>query len=130
MRAAEGWGDISEKAARASLAASLINVCAYEDEALTGFGRVVGDGVLYFYIQDLIVSPAYRGKGYGRKLLAHLLSEIKKQASPGATIGLMAAHGKEAFYESFGFISRPNAIYGAGMIQIVLRFGKDAFHYA
>jgi hypothetical protein len=28
---------------------------------------------------------------------------------------LVAAKGKEEFYEKFGFINRPNDIYGAGM---------------
>lgn len=119
LRTAEGWGQITEEVARATLVGGLINVCAYEGETLAGFGRVVGDGVLYFYIQDLIVAPHYRGKGYGRQLMGHLLAEIRNQAAPGATVGLMAAYGKEAFYESFGFISRPNDIYGAGMIQVL-----------
>ncbi len=118
-RAAEGWGEISEETARATLAGGLINVCAYEGERLTGFGRVVGDGVLYFYIQDLIIAPSHRGKGYGKMIMTCLLDEIKVQAAPGAMIGLMAARDKEAFYEGFGFIARPNDIYGAGMIQIL-----------
>ena len=119
LRAAEGWGEIGEETAQASLAAGLINVCAYEGDTLAGFGRVVGDGVLYFYIQDLIVAPSYRRQGLGSQLLKRLLSEIKNTAAPGASIALMAAHGKEDFYKPFGFIARPNDIYGAGMIQVV-----------
>jgi len=119
LRAAEGWGEISEEAARTSLAGGLLNVCAYDSDTLAGFGRVVGDGALYFYIQDLIIVPACRGKGLGRQLLKHLLDEIRKIATPGATIGLMAANGKEAFYERFDFVSRPNEIYGAGMTMVI-----------
>ena len=119
MRASEGWSEISEDTARASLAASLINVCAFDGETLTGFGRVVGDGHLYFYIQDLIVAPNFRGKGYGRQIMQALLEKIEKIAAPGASIGLMAAHRKEAFYESFGFVARPNDVYGAGMIKLI-----------
>ena len=119
LRAAEGWGEISQDTARASLKGGLVTVCAYERDTLAGFGRVVGDGVLYFYIQDLIVAPPFRGKGYGRAMLDHLLANIKKQAAPGATIGLMAAHGKEAFYESFGFVARPTEACGAGMTQVI-----------
>jgi len=119
MRASEGWGEISQDTARASLAASLINICAFDSETLAGFGRVVGDGHLYFYIQDLIVAAAYRGQGHGRALLQRLLTEIESIAVPGAMIGLMAAHGKENFYKDFGFIARPNETYGAGMIKLV-----------
>jgi len=119
MRRAEGWGDIREDTALAALVSGLINICAYDDKTLVGFGRVVGDGALYFYIQDVIVVPPYRGKGYGQMIMGRLLTEIKKQAATGATIGLMAAQGKEAFYESFGFISGPNRVYGAGMVQVL-----------
>lgn len=119
MRSAEGWGEISQETARASLSSSLINLCAYDEESLAGFGRVVGDGALYFYIQDLIVAPAYRGQRIGRSLIHNLLTEIESIAASGAMIGLMAAHGKEDFYKGFGFIARPNETYGAGMIKLV-----------
>ena len=94
-------------------------MCAFEGEQLAGFGRVVGDGHLYFYIQDLIVAPTYRGRGVGKQIMERLIEEIKNRATSGAMIGLMSAHGKEAFYEKFGFIVRPNDVFGAGMIRLL-----------
>ena len=119
FRANEGWGEISQETAEASLSASLVNVCAFEGERLAGFGRVVGDGHLYFYIQDLIVAPTYRGRGVGKQIMERLIEEIKNRATSGAMIGLMSAHGKEAFYKKFGFIVRPNDVFGAGMIRLL-----------
>lgn len=116
MRRAEGWGEISEETAHATLAGGLINITAYDENTLVGFGRIVGDGVLYFYIQDVIVAPPYRGNGYGREIIQRLISEVRQTAADGAVICLMAARGKEPFYESLGFTARPNHTLGAGMM--------------
>ena len=116
MRATCGWGRLDEGAAKNSLGAGLINICAYDEDGLIGFGRVIGDGAIYFYIQDLIVKEQYQGQGIGREILKYLIQETKKIASSGAIIGLMSAHGKESFYQNEGLILRPNNQYGAGMI--------------
>ena len=44
-------------------------------------------------------------------------SDLKEQMKPGwgISIDLMAAIGKEEFYEKFGFVSRPRSNRGAGM---------------
>ena len=64
--------------------------------------------------------PEWRGKGIGRLIIEALLTEAKKIAPEGATLGLMAAHGKEAFYENFGFEQRTTNRLGAGMTQFIL----------
>lgn len=111
-----GWGRLDEDTAKATLAAGLVNVCAYDDGQLIGFGRVIGDGAIYFNVQDLIVSEAYRGRGIGREVLTLLLDEIRKIAAPGAIVGLMSTVGSEPFYARHGFIARPNNSFGAGML--------------
>ena len=42
---------------------------------------------------------------------------IKQNYVKGTMIGLMVAKGKEDFYKKFGFIDRPNDVYGPGMLQ-------------
>jgi len=116
MRAGCGWGRLEEAAVKNSLEAGLVNICAYDEDGLIGFGRVIGDGAIYFYIQDLIVKEQYQGQGIGREILKQLILETRKISSSGAVIGLMSARGKEAFYQKEGFILRPNNQYGAGMI--------------
>ena len=37
----------------------------------------------------------------------------------GATIGLLAAQGKEAFYARYGYTHRPNSTLGHGMCKFV-----------
>ncbi|PHR59726.1 MAG: GNAT family N-acetyltransferase [Robiginitomaculum sp.] len=114
-----GWGRIGEALAQKAIENSLVFVSAYTQDALIGFGRVIGDGALNYYIQDLIVVEAYQGQGVGKTILGRLLESIDENAQSGASIGLMAAVGREAFYIQFGFEKRPNMVYGAGMTRNV-----------
>lgn len=120
LRAACGWGTVAPATAERALAAGLVSVVARDGNRLAGFGRVVGDGVLYFYLQDVIVHPDFRGQGVGRLIVEALLAKVLERAPVGATIGLMAADGKEGFYERFGFTRRPADRLGAGMTRFVL----------
>lgn len=117
---ASGWGEISHEVAESALAASIIDVTCWSGDKLVGMGRVVGDGVLYFYLQDIIVPPNLQGQGIGQVIVGKLVSEVKARAPEGATIGLMAAVGKESYYENFGFRRRPGRGLGAGMTQFIL----------
>ena len=116
FRADCGWGLISGSQAQAALDNSLYVICAFDGDKTVGFGRLIGDGALNFYVQDLIVDSNYRGASIGSTLLDKLLAELKANMGQGqCTVGLMAAVGKEAFYEKFGFIKRPNDRFGCGM---------------
>lgn len=79
-------------------------------------GRVVGDGIICFYIQDVVVLPQYRKQGIGHEIVDNLLSWIKKRAQDNSVIALMSSKGTEPFYEKLGFIRRPNNDLGSGMI--------------
>jgi predicted N-acetyltransferase YhbS len=77
--------------------------------------RVIGDGGLVYYIQDVIVLPEYQGQGLGAKMMDKVMAYIRGQVKHSAIIGLMSAKGKEPFYERYGFIPRPNENLGSGM---------------
>jgi len=92
-------------------------VCAFVDKDMVGMARVIGDAGMVFYIQDVIVLPDYQGQGIGTQLMAAVMVFIRSHAHHNTIIGLMAAKGKEAFYEKYGFFTRPTEIHGAGMTQ-------------
>ena len=121
QREACGWGRISVETARAALDASSVVICVTVDGQQAGFGRAVGDGCLAFYIQDVVVDERFRGLGLGRAVIEALIEGILASASDGASIGLMSAPGKEAFYNKFGFLTRPENArdLGAGMSRFV-----------
>lgn len=83
----------------------LFNVSAICDGKVVGMGRLVGDGAMYWYLQEIIVQPEYQGKGIGKSIVNRLLEHIKSTALPGTIIdvGLTAVKGKEPFYEKAGF---------------------------
>ena len=96
---------------------SLFSAVAVEHDTVIGFGRVIGDGGLYFYIQDLIIHPDFQNKGFGKLLMKELMAYITAKAKSGAFIALMAAKGLEKYYEPFGFKSRDED--APGMYQII-----------
>jgi GNAT superfamily N-acetyltransferase len=107
LREAVGWGRPDTEAVETALASSLFCVCLYDETRLIGCGRVIGDGGLYYYIQDIIVLPGYQRRGYGRHIMTAIMEFVRGHARPGAFIGLMAAQGVAPFYERFGFRERP-----------------------
>lgn len=119
LRSQIGWGEMDFNLARTSLHNSLFHVTVRENSKLIGMGRVVGDGAMYFYIQDVIVDPHYQNTGIGTALMASIESYLSVNAKKGATIGLLAAKGKEGFYSRYGYIERPNDSLGNGMCKFV-----------
>ena len=115
LRQVVGWGTPDEQATKISIQNALFSVCLEIDGDIAGLGRIVGDGGLYFYIQDIIVTPENRGKGYSVMIMKELMSYIKRTAKAGAFVGLFAAKGVEDYYERFDFVKRPSDIYGPGM---------------
>lgn len=98
-----------------SLSSSLYSVCCYHDEQIIGYGRVIGDVKLCFYIQDIIVTPEYQKLGIGTEIMERIMVYISKNSVKNSVIGLMAAKGRESFYSKFGFDKRPSELYGHGM---------------
>jgi GNAT superfamily N-acetyltransferase len=107
LREAIGWAQVDEQMAARALANALFTVCILHNDQVIGCGRVIGDGGLHFYLQDIIVLPTYQGKGLGKRLIRAILAYLDEHALPGAFIGLMAAQGKSSFYKQFGFAVRP-----------------------
>jgi len=107
LREAVGWGRLNEQIAVRGLANALFTVCAIREDRVIGCGRVIGDGGLYFYLQDIIVMPAFQGKGLGKRIMQPILAYLDHHARPGSFVGLMAASGVTEFYSQFGFATRP-----------------------
>jgi ribosomal protein S18 acetylase RimI-like enzyme len=109
LRRGVGWNDVDEPAADEGLRRSLASFCLVDAaDEVVGIARVVGDGGIYFYVQDVIVDRRYRGRGHGRALMDAVMSFIGREARPGAFVGLMAARGVTRFYERYGFEPRPS----------------------
>lgn len=123
IRAKVGWITLLEEQAQKALSHSICTIGAYENDRLIGMGRIVGDGAVICYIQDLIVVPEYQSKGVGSMVLEHLVEYVTsiQEENSQIMLCLMCAKGREKFYEKHGFIARPTDTLGPGMIQYLRR---------
>lgn len=126
LRTIAGWGAYPENQVQIALKNSLCTLTAFHNEKAVGIGRIVGDGAINFYIQDIIVRPEYQGQGVGKAIVEKLMTYAQANGIPGTSLalGLFAAKDKEEFYTKLGFSLRPNENRGAGM-DISLVAGKD-----
>jgi len=119
LRSKVGWGDTDLQLANLAIEQSLFHVTARENSKLIGMGRVVGDGALFFYIQDLVVDPDYQRKGIGALLMEQIELYLSENNSKGATVGLFSARGKEAFYSRYGYLERTGEPLGLAMCKFI-----------
>jgi GNAT superfamily N-acetyltransferase len=98
-----GWASYTKNPERLhrALAGSLQVLCARHDGRLVGLARTVGDAATITYLQDVLIDPAYRRLGLGRRLVQDILAafpEVHQQV-------LITDSEPEqiAFYQSLGF---------------------------
>ncbi len=115
LREVVNWSTIDLKAIEHGLQNSIFSVCATYEQEVIGCGRVIGDGGIYFYIQDIIVVPAFQKRGIGKFIMNEIMKYLNKHAAANAFIGLMSSEGVMGFYEKYGFEERPNN--GPGMFR-------------
>ena len=105
LKVATGFRDRPIALVEKALQNSLFDVTAVAGGKVIGMGRLVGDGAMYWYLQEIIVLPKYQNKGIGTAIVNRLLDYVSDHTQAGdfTSVGLTAAEGKEGFYERFGF---------------------------
>ena len=119
LRKAVNFRPYTRDQARRALDNSMYIITAFKDGKAVGMGRIVGDGAVICYVQDLIILPEVQGQGIGGMILETLKDFVMKIGFPGSTMMfcLMCAKGREEFYKKHGFIARPTDDLGPGMIS-------------
>ncbi len=97
---AAGWGDVDTLVTERSLMNSVYGVVAVCDGVTVGMGRIVGDGAMYYYIQDVAVLPNYRQMGIGKRIMENLLQYIRHRAMGSPFVGLFAPRARKHFMNS------------------------------
>lgn len=110
------WKSLPNHQVKRALSNDLYSISVYEEDSLIGMGRVIGDGAIYFYIQDVIVRPEYKGKGIGRLIMQNIEQYLIGRFETYAFVGLMAAEDSQGFYQKLGYHKRKDS--GPGMYKI------------
>lgn len=106
-----GWETlVNFTVAGRALRGSLFQLVAHEDGELAGMARIVGDGAIFFYVQDVVVAPPFQGRGVGAAIMERLIAWLRANAPPKAYVHLFSAEGKEEFYRRHGFVSTPKGM--------------------
>lgn len=104
VAAAVGWLDHFDwSSVGDALAGSRHGVVAIDDDGPVGVGRLVGDGVRYWYVQDVMVRPDEAGEGIATEIVERLLAWVRSHAPAEAVVGLFASPEAVGVYESLGF---------------------------
>lgn len=103
LYASVGWTAYTDDPAalRNGFANSLLTLAAYEEAALAGLIRVVGDGHTIVFVQDILVRPQFQRRVIGSALLQAVLNRYAGVRQ----IELLTDDTPEtaAFYRSMGF---------------------------
>lgn len=128
LRQRVGWRTLSDKQADAALRASLLTVCAFQNGQPVGMGRLIGDGAVICYIQDLVIVPEAQHMGIGSLIIERLIAYARALNEPDTTmmLCLMCAKGREAFYQKHRFTARPTDSLGPGMIRYLDGNGENS----
>lgn len=123
MRRAVNFMVLSDRIASNALNNAYHITTVRDNGRAIGMIRVLSDGSYANFITDVMVIPEYQGRGIGTQMMQRTMDFMKSTLLPGETIVLylMSAIGREPFYKQFGFKTRPNEVWGAGMSQWLTR---------
>ena len=81
----------------------LFMVGLYVNDELIAFGRVSGDGAMYFLITDVMVDPAYEGSGADMQLYKEIDDFLLSVAPNDSRILAMTNKKYEPVFRTFGY---------------------------
>ena len=91
------WPDIER-----ALAGTYAAACAEGAQGITGMGRLITDGVFYWYIVDVVVRPEHQSEGLGTAIMEALEAVVSEHSAPGVA-NLVAGPDVVQFYKRLGY---------------------------
>ncbi|SDF80422.1 Uncharacterized conserved protein PhnB, glyoxalase superfamily [Dyadobacter soli] len=101
-----GWStDQTDEILQQKLDAALFVAVAEDTDtgAVIGCAMVLGDGISFFYIKDVMVSRDWQRKQVGSAIMREVKRWLDANAPQGSLVGLFTGHGLSQFYRQTGF---------------------------
>ena len=102
LRRSVGWNGMESCYANPVMS-SYYHIACYDGEKLVGYVDTVSNGVTDAYIQDLMVDPAYQGRGIGTNLMNRVIAKLKENKI--YMISVVYEEKLLPFYKRFGFFN-------------------------
>jgi len=91
---------------------SLFGVIATVEGEIVGCGRLVGDGAMFCYLQDVMVLPRFHRQGIGTLIVDSLMAWIDSNMPEKIYIGLFTREELHGFYARYSFRGSAEFLYG------------------
>ena len=88
---------------------SCYGVWLEDEQKLAGFARVISDHATTFYLCDVVIDPACRGRGLGKALVSYIVSLPEYKGLRG----FLMTKDAHSLYEKYGF----EAVNGRAMVK-------------
>ncbi|PKM58578.1 MAG: GNAT family N-acetyltransferase [Firmicutes bacterium HGW-Firmicutes-3] len=75
----------------------------YLEGEMVGFGRVVTDYATMYWVADIVIDEAHRGKGLGKALM----NCIEENKAIEGLMGILATRDAHGLYQKYGFMQDP-----------------------
>jgi len=99
-----GWtGELDLQVLTLSLKRSVFSVVVEHQNQAIGMGRIVGDGYLYFYLQDISVKEEFQQHGLGELIVQSLLTYVETHTHEKSFVGLFTTSNVIPFYQKNDF---------------------------
>lgn len=108
LRGTTDWTQLTDEQVSNIIKHTPFKVRGKVDGKTVAMGKAVFDFGYNAFLSDIIVAPEAQGKGIGKKIVLRLVELVKANVRDTDYIQfcLLAAPGKDGFYEKLGFVKR------------------------
>ncbi|KAL8745290.1 MAG: hypothetical protein Q9184_007894 [Pyrenodesmia sp. 2 TL-2023] len=119
LRTHSGLTPFSVEASTRALPNTLFAVQIMHEGQAIGMGRITGDAGCFFFISDICILPAHRGRGLAKAIMGALMAWLRANAPRTAYVSLGADGRARELYAQFGFRETEGAFDSVAMYAVM-----------
>ena len=107
LRQVLAYEEVSDEVVERALANTLFAVCAERDSLIIGCARVIGDGAMYFFIEDMMIMPGIEDPEEEQSIIDFMMDEVmgflEQNAPPNAFFCIKDSKKAQDYCRQYGF---------------------------